>query len=91
MYIGTMSWDEQAFKEKLDNNHEFPGEYVFKFIVKPEYEGEVRSLLEGASVKLKPSSGNKYISITLSRTMESSESVIEVYKKAHTIKGIIAL
>lgn len=86
-----MSWDEQAFKEKLENNHDFPGEYIFKFIVKPEHEEEVRSLLSDAAVKLKPSSGNKYVSITLSKKMDSSESVIDVYKKAHTIEGIIAL
>ena len=86
-----MSWDEQAFKEKLENNHDFPGEYIFKFIVKPEHEEEVRSLLSDAIVKLKPSSGNKYVSITLSKKMDSSESVINVYKKAHTIEGIIAL
>ena len=86
-----MSWDEQAFKEKLENNHEFPGAYVFKFIVKPEHEEEVKSLLEDAEVKLKQSSGNKYVSVTMNKRMESSQEVIEVYKKAHTIEGIIAL
>lgn len=86
-----MSWDEQAFKDKLENNHGFPGSYTFKFIVKPEHEEEVKSLLVGADVKLKPSSGNKYVSITLNKRMESSEAVVEVYKKAHTIEGIIAL
>lgn len=86
-----MSWDENAFKEKLENNHEFPGDYTFKFIVKPHYQEEVKSLLNGAEIKLKPSSGNKYVSITMNKRMESSQSVIEVYKKAHTIEGIIAL
>ena len=86
-----MSWDESAFKEKLENNHEFPGGYTFKFIVKPEQEQEVKSLLVGADVKLKPSSGNKYVSVTLNKEMQSSQEVIEVYKKAHTIEGIIAL
>jgi len=86
-----MSWDENAFKEKLESNHEFPGEYIFKFIVKPEHQAEVEGLLEGADIKLKPSSGNKYVSITLHKKMSSSEEVIEVYKEAHKIEGIIAL
>jgi len=86
-----MSWDEQAFKEKLESNHEFPGEYIFKFIVKPEHEEEVKSLLIDAEVKLKQSSGNKYVSVTMNKKMESSQEVIDVYKKAHTIEGIIAL
>ena len=54
-----MSWDEQAFKEKLENNHTFPGAYIFKFIVKPEHAEEVIALLENAEVKRKPSSGQK--------------------------------
>lgn len=86
-----MSWDEKAFKEKLESNHEFPGDYTFKFIVKPVHEDEVKSLLVGADIKLKPSSGNKYVSITMSKKMASSEEVIEVYKKAYSIEGIIAL
>lgn len=86
-----MSWDEQAFKEKLDHNHDFPGEYIFKFIVRPEHRAEVESLIRGADVKLKASSGNKYLSITLQKMMNSSEEVIEVYKKAYKIDGIIAL
>ena len=86
-----MSWDEKAFKEKLENNHDFPGEYIFKFIVKPEHENEVKALVSDAEIKLKPSSGNKYVSVTLTSEMESSEAVIDVYKKAHTIEGIIAL
>jgi len=86
-----MSWDEQAFKEKLESNHDFPAEYTFKFIVKPEYEEEVKSLVVDADIRLKPSSGNKYVSVSLKKEMESSESVIDVYKRAHTIEGIIAL
>ena len=86
-----MSWDEQAFKEKLENNHAFPGEYIFKFIIKPEHQVQVESLLEGAEVKLKPSSGNKYLSVTMQKEMASSQEVIEVYKEAYKIKGIISL
>jgi len=86
-----MSWDTEAFKEKLENNHSFPGKYTFKFIVKPEWKNEVEKLVAGAEVLLKPSSGNKYVSITLNANMNSSEEVINVYKEAKKIEGIIAL
>jgi len=86
-----MSWDEQAFKEKLENNHDFPGKYIFKFIIKPEYQSKVESLLEDADVRLKPSSGNKYLSVTMQKEMASSQEVIEVYKEAYKIDGIISL
>ncbi len=86
-----MSWDEAAFKEKLENTHTFPGRYTFKFIVKPEHQSKVESLVEDAEIKVKPSSGNKYISITLIVDMAKSADVIDVYKKAKQIEGIISL
>ncbi|MEQ8906994.1 DUF493 family protein [Ekhidna sp.] len=86
-----MSWDEKAFVEKLEGTHDFPDNYTFKFIVKPEHQPRVEALLPGAEIKLKPSSGNKYVSITLNQKMNSSQEVVEVYKQANKIEGIIAL
>ena len=86
-----MNWDEKAFKEKLENNHDFPEEYIFKFIIKPEHQNEVESLVDGAKVNLKASSGNKYLSVTMQKEMASSQEVIEVYKEAYGIEGIIPL
>lgn len=91
LLIKIMSWDEEAFLEKLEGTHEFPDNYTFKFIVKPEHQTKVESLVPGAEIKLKPSSGNKYVSVTLSRRMNTSQEVIEVYKEANKIEGIIAL
>ncbi len=86
-----MSWDEGSFLEKLEGTHQFPDNYTFKFIVKPQHQKTVESLVKDADIKLKPSSGNKYVSITISAMMNSSKEVVDVYKKAHTIEGIIAL
>ncbi|WP_425389570.1 DUF493 family protein [Ekhidna sp.] len=86
-----MGWDEKAFLDKLEGAHQFPDNYTFKFIVKPEHQAKVEALLPQAEVKLKPSSGNKYVSITMSQKMNSSQEVVEVYKRAHSIEGIIAL
>ncbi|WP_370088197.1 DUF493 family protein [Ekhidna sp.] len=86
-----MSWDEKAFVEKLEGTHEFPDNYTFKFIVKPEHQASVEALLPDADIKLKPSSGNKYVSITLNKKMNTSQEVVEVYKQANKIEGIIAL
>ncbi len=86
-----MSWDEASFLEKLEGTHQFPEQYTFKFIVKPEHQAQVESLVPGAIIKLKPSSGNKYVSVTLTREMGTSQEVVEVYKAANKIDGIIAL
>ncbi|WP_436514567.1 DUF493 family protein [Ekhidna sp. To15] len=86
-----MSWDEKSFLEKLEGAHQFPDNYTFKFIVKPEHQAKVEALLPGAEVKLKPSSGNKYVSVTMSRMMDTSKDVVDVYVQANKIEGIIAL
>lgn len=86
-----MSWDEKSFIEKLEGNHDFPDTYTFKFIVRPEHQPTVESLLPEADIRRKPSSGNKYVSISLTQVMESSDHVVAIYREAHKIEGIIAL
>lgn len=86
-----MNEEEQVFKEQLEGTHTFPGPYIFKFIVKHEQQKEVESLVKGGKISLKPSSGNKYVSVTIHANMETSDEIIEVYKKAKKIKGIISL
>lgn len=79
---------------KLEEEHKFPAVYVFKFIVPNEKELvlEVEKLFgEEAKVTHKKSSTNKYISITAKEIMISADSVIDVYKKAENIEGIISL
>ena len=86
-----MSFDEIAFKEKLEATHSFPGSYTFKFIVKKEKVEEVKFLLKEAEVSLKPSSGNKYVSVTLVSNVNSSDEVVTTYKEAKKIEGLISL
>ncbi|MBV6644334.1 MAG: DUF493 family protein [Cyclobacteriaceae bacterium] len=86
-----MSWNVAAFKEKIEDQHRFPGPYVFKFIVPKEKKDEVIALLPVGDLSFKASSGEKYISITLKSSLKSSDEVLEVYQKVHRIEGLIAL
>ncbi len=86
-----MDSDQLNFKEKLEAAHNFPDTYHFKFIVKTEHQQVVEKLVDGAEIRIKPSSGNKYVSVTLISQMTSSDEVIEVYKQAKKIEGLIAL
>lgn len=80
-----------SFKEKLDNTHSFPTLYVFKFIVKPNQVEQVEKLFPKHEVLLKPSSGGKYVSTTIKIMAGSSQEIIDYYKEAATIEGIISL
>lgn len=86
-----MSWNKAAFKEKLIQEHRFPGLYLFKFIVPMAKADEVLSILPEGDISNKPSKNNNYISITLKATMGAADDVIEVYERAYLIDGIIAL
>ena len=79
------------FKKKLDDIHDFPTVYMFKFIVTEERKDEVQKLFPSSKLNYKPSSKGKYTSVTASIMMQSSDHVIKVYQKAQTIEGIIAL
>ena len=79
------------FREKLDQHHSWPSLYIFKFIVPKGKEEEVRKLFPNHTVTEKPSRQGNYTSLTAQIMAPSSDAVIEVYLKASTIEGIVAL
>lgn len=89
-----MSMDEawiKDFAEKLDKFYAWPALYTFKFIVKSGKEQELRDLFPLHVDTSRASKNGNYTSITFQMMMPNSQSVIEVYKKASAIEGIIAL
>ena len=78
-------------KEKLDNQFNWPMLYMFKFIVPEANKQKVISLFQKHDVSSRNSKNGNYVSLTIQMFMMSSEDVIDVYKKASTIDGIIAL
>ena len=76
--------------EQLD----FPNVYYFKFIV-PNEEAlitSVKNLFQRDSdVKLKASSSGKFISVSHKQAMLSADEIINLYKQASKIEGIISL
>ncbi|MEQ8239089.1 MAG: DUF493 domain-containing protein [Cyclobacteriaceae bacterium] len=86
-----MSWDVEAFREKVESQHEFPGKYSFKFIVPKESKDELLSILPESEISFKKSSGDKYVSITAVALVLNSQGVIDVYYAANKVKGCMAL
>ena len=83
--------DLERIKDLLNQNHDFPTEYMFKFIVPQHKEAEVRNIFPYENVRLNFSKRGKYISITVELYMESAEAVLQVYDAAYKIEGLIAL
>ena len=81
----------RAFKEKLDQEHSWPGIYVFKFVVPSNKQQEIRDLFPEEPFTEKKSKAGNYVSFTLKKTIHSSDEVVEMYLKAQEIEGLIAL
>ncbi len=84
----------EAFQEKLEKQLGFPTVYMFKFIVQVDHRkiALIESLFSSeADIHTKMSNNGKYISITAKEVVISAAEIIEVYKKAATIEGVISL
>ena len=86
-----MNRDTDEFKKKLEANHDFPCSYMFKFIVPISKKEALLNLLPKATINIKRSANSKYVSVTLSVEMESSDKVINIYNQAYQIEGIISI
>jgi uncharacterized protein len=87
-----LNFDE--LRKKLESSLSWPTVYMFKFIVPSDNKriALVESLFgDDAEIKLQPSSAGKYTSITATEVMLNPDNVIEIYQKASSIEGIIAL
>jgi uncharacterized protein len=89
-----MSIDENwiaNFREKLDQHYAWPSLYIFKFIVPTGKENEVKELFPFHDTTARGSAQGKYTSVTVQMMMPSSDAVIDIYRKAAVIEGLIAL
>jgi len=94
-----MSGKEEAFYKKLkvqlDDTTTFPSDYMYKFIVPTDGNqvDEVQEIFDkgGAVINTKKSKTGKYISVSIVINLSSSDEIINYYKKAENIKGIISL
>ena len=81
----------ESFKKTLDQEYNFPCEYLFKFIVKNDFKEDVISLLPEAKKNIKISKKGQYVSITLSSIMKNADEIVYIYDEAAKINSIISL
>lgn len=90
-----MSKELERVKKVLDEQHEWPTVFMFKFVVPNNNEkvARVEGLFNSATaeIRTKTSSKGNYISLTIREVMTSADNVLAVYKEAKGIDGLIAL
>lgn len=85
---------ESELKELLDKQHNWPENFLFKFIYKsnPETEKSLKEIFtDGAEIEIKKSKKENYNSMSANYIAKSSDDVLNIYKKASEIKGVISL
>ena len=78
---------------KLEEHHQFPSTYLFKFIVPNNLHSlaEVEALFSNkAVITTRESKTGKYISVTGKEIVLESNEVITVYRKAELIEGLMS-
>lgn len=85
----------KSLKQKLEEQHNFPEDYLFKFIITSNSEklGEILKIFDGLKYTLsnRESSGGKYTSCSINCFVLDAEQVIKLYKEAGKIEGIMML
>ena len=80
-----------SFRQKLDQHYAWPSLYIFKFIVPQGKEAQVKAIFPLHTTSERASRQGKYTSVTVQMMMPSSDAVIDIYRQAAAIEGLIAL
>ncbi len=84
----------EKLQQRLDEVHEWPSVYLFKFIMKPEEAIllQVQAFFpEEAEILRKYSRTGKFVSLSVREVMMSSDEVLARYRKVAQIEGVMIL
>ena len=84
-----------SFREKLQDTHNFPEDYLFKFIV-PSDESKLTEIYRvfddiKFALTTRDSKTGKYTSVTIDAFVLDADQVIRIYKEVGKISGVIML
>ena len=86
-----MSDKLKQFKQTLDEHHQWPCPYVYKFIVPATSLDQFKTLFSSEELSTRQSRTGKYTSVTMTSTMCSADEVMAVYEKAAQVPGVMSL
>ncbi len=85
----------QSFKDKLEEVHSFPTDYIFKFIVSSGQKdiAKLHSIFEKADAKftIRESKNGNYSSVTINAPINDAIDVVIYYRQVASIEGIMML
>jgi putative lipoic acid-binding regulatory protein len=84
----------------LEEHHQFPGPYTFKVIgfAGEQFLAEVKAAAQGVLgadsdcvLSTRPSSGGRYVSISVDAIMRDSAQVLDMYAALRQVPGVVVL
>lgn len=85
----------EALKKQLEETTSWPSLYMFKFIVPADNHkvAQVEALFDSSQAKIntRTSKNGNFVSITAVEMMITPESIIERYRSAEGIEGLLSL
>ncbi len=95
--MDTKNPDEfyERLRLQLKDSTTWPSDYLYKFIVEsdPAKIDQIHKVFDntGAVIESKQSKKGKYTSLSITVNLKSPEEVIEKYKEAGKVEGVISL
>jgi len=85
----------KSLKEKLENNHDFPEDYLFKFIIPTDDAKltEIYKVFDGIKFTLgnRESKNGKYTACNINAFVLDADQVVRIYQEVATIENVILL
>ncbi|MCU7614008.1 DUF493 domain-containing protein [Chryseobacterium sp. GMJ5] len=85
----------KSLKEKLENNHDFPEDYLFKFIIPTDQAKltEIYRVFDGIKFTLgnRESKNGKYTACNINAFVLDADQVINIYQQVAKIEEVILL
>ncbi|CAD7797157.1 hypothetical protein CHRY9390_00120 [Chryseobacterium aquaeductus] len=84
-----------SLKDKLESHHDFPEDYLFKFIIPTDQAKltEIYRVFDGIKFTLgnRESKNGKYTACNINAFVLDADQVIHIYKEVAKIEGVILL
>ncbi|REC40601.1 DUF493 family protein [Chryseobacterium sp. 5_R23647] len=85
----------KSLKEKLENNHDFPEDYLFKFIIPTDDAKltEIYKVFDDIKFTLgnRESKNGKYTACNINAFVLDADQVVRIYQEVAKIEGVILL
>ncbi|KQS92131.1 MULTISPECIES: DUF493 family protein [Chryseobacterium] len=85
----------ESLKQKLEDNHDFPEDYLFKFIIPTDQAKltEIYKVFDGIKFTLgnRESKNGKYTACNINAFVLDADQVVRIYKEVSKIEEVILL